>query len=268
MLISLLVLYIIFCGSVYFFPEYFFYKPSSKKSDINKAREGGFLAEEVNYYASDGTEELAWFVKPRNDKKVILFFHGNAHNLESFYYKLLSFAEDGYGIFMPEYRGFGGQTGKITQKNLEQDALAAIHYLRGQGYKNENIIVYGLSLGSHMAINTVYELQSKGDFAGLVLEVPFNNIVETAKAVVKFPFPYDLIIKDKYENREMIGKINTPILIQGGRQDKLVPVKLAEDLYKYAQEPKKIEIYEDGTHNGLYRLENYNSIKKWLEENK
>ncbi len=262
----LIALYVVFCAAVYFFPQYFFYKPSSLPSNVENARMNGFPAKEVHYRSADGTGGLAWYVKPAVGKKIILFFHGNSHNLESFYYKLIPFVSDGYGVFMPEYRGFGGLKGKIRQSALEKDALAALEYLYGLGYQNKDIVVYGLSLGSHMAINSIYAYQKKGDFAALVLEVPFNSMEEVVRAIVPIPFPLKWIIRDKYENREMLSRINTPLLITAGSEDRLVPAKLARDLFNYAGEPKKIIIYQGASHNNLYNFKNYADILKWLED--
>lgn len=59
--------------------------------------------------------------------------HGNSYNIEEFYYKLKTFANAGYGTFLPEYRGYGDVAGEITQENLEADAIAAVEYLHSQG---------------------------------------------------------------------------------------------------------------------------------------
>lgn len=266
LLIWFVVLYVAFCAAVYYFPQYFFYGPSAKPSNIDNARANGFNADVVRYFAEDGTEEMAWYVKPSSKKQVIVFFHGNSYNVEKFYHKLVPFIQAGYGVLMPEYRGFGGVKGKITQKNLEEDALAAVRWLHNQGYKNADIVVYGMSLGSHMAINSVYQFQKNGNFAALVLEVPFNSLEETVRAIVPIPFPLKLIVRDKYENRYMLSRIQTPVIITGGSDDSLVPVKLAEDLYTYANEPRKIIVYQGGEHNTLYSFRNYADILNWLEK--
>ena len=140
---------------------------------------------------------------------------------------------------MPEYRGFGGIKGKITQTNLEADALAAVRYLHSLGYKNSDIYIYGMSLGSHMAINTVYQLQSSGEFAGLILEVPFDNLVNVVRKRVPSLFPLDMIVRDKYDNIDMISQISARTLIIGGDADTVVPVELAVNLYGHAAGPKK-----------------------------
>jgi len=263
-------LYLIVCIMVFVYPQLFFYAPSSTRSDINNAHRYGYKAQEVTYNSKDGTPLFAWYTKPlRGQHKVIVFMHGNSYNIEEFYYKLKTFADIGYGTLMPEYRGFGGVKGWINQTNLEADAIAAVEYLYSQGYNNEDIYIYGMSLGSHMAVNTVYRLQKqkKQPFAGLILEVPFDSLLNVAKMVVPVPMPFELIMRDKYDNLAMIEDIESPILIMGGSIDPTVPVDLAQNLYNYAPEPKKLIIYANGKHSNLYNFRNDLDILDWINAN-
>lgn len=266
-LILIGLVYVFLCAIVYFYPLPFFYNPSSTRSDLANAHQYGYPAEEVYYQSADGTPLLAWQTKPRKGQKTIVFMHGNSYNIEEFYHKLKTFSDNGYGTFLPEYRGFGGVKGKITQANLEADAIAAVKYLNAQGYKNEDIYIYGMSLGSHMATNTVYQLQKEGEFAGLILEVPFDSLLNVTKMVVPLPLPFDLIVKDKYDNLEMIQEIKSPLLVMGGSIDPTVPVVLAQNLYDHANRPKKMIIYQNGKHSNLFNFRNDLDVLKWLKGN-
>lgn len=257
--------YVVFCLSVYFKQEWFFYNPSYNISDLKLANQAGYLAERVDYKSADGTDLFAWYTKPQAGKKMIVFMHGNSYNIEKFYTKLMPLAQAGYGTFIPEYRGFGGIKGKITQKNLTADAIAAVEYLHSLGYKNSDMIIYGMSLGSHMATNSVYTLGQEDYFAGLILEVPFTTLVDVARSHVPVPLPLEHIMRDKYDNVSKISHINTPLLVMGASEDATVPVELAKKLYQVAQEPKKLIIYEGAAHSNLYDYKNYQDILNWLK---
>lgn len=260
--------YVIFCVMVFLNPELFFYNPYLSDSNLEIAHEYGYPAQRVDYQSTDGTELFAWYTKPKTKKdKIVVFMHGNSYNVQEFFYKMIPFMEKGYGTFMPEYRGFGGVKGHINQKNLEADAIAAIKYLNGQGYKNKDIIVYGMSLGSHMATNAVYQLKKEGDFEALILEVPFDSLYNVVEAIVPFWMPLKWMITDCYDNIEMISKIDTKLLIMGGDLDATIPIHLAQNLYEHAVKPKKMIIYKGGKHNNLYNFRNYNAILAWLEGN-
>lgn len=263
-----LVIYGAICYLVYEKPQYFFYNPGVEASNLDNAVANGYKAKVVNYKSSDGTELYAWMTKPGKQKKMIIFMHGNSYNIEKFYHKMIPFVEAGYGTMIPEYRGFADIKGEITQKNLGNDAIAAVKYLNSIGYKNSDIIVYGMSLGSYMATNSVYQLQKNGRFAALVLEVPFDSLLNTAKAVVPVKLPFEYIMKDHYDNAAMIDKINTKVLIMGGSDDPTIPVSLAKNLFAQAANPKKLIIYRGGKHSDLYNFRNYRDILNWLKTGK
>jgi len=265
-LLFLVVLYLVVCCVIYLYPLPFFYNPTSRVSNIEHAREYDYPAQEVKYNSADGTPLFAWFTPPQKGKKIIVFMHGNSHNIEEFYHKMKTFAYDGYGTMLPEYRGFGGVKGKINQQNLENDAIAAIRYLNNLGYKNSDIYVYGMSLGSHMATHSVYKLQATEKFAGLILEVPFDSLLHTAQAQVPF-LPLSLIMRDEYDNLAEIQEIQSPILIMGGTIDETIPIELAINLYNHAPNPKKMIIYKNGKHSNLFNFRNDLDVLTWIENN-
>lgn len=256
--------YVIFTATAYLFPQYFYYHPSSAKPDINEARSPGYPVQEVTFQSADETKLYGWLTPPQPGQKMIIFFHGNAYDISFISAKAQPFAERGYGTFLPEYRGFGGLKGDITEKNLAADAAAAIKYLNSLGYKNEDIIVYGISLGSYLATRVVHDLQSNGRFNALILEVPFDSLTKTAKDHVPFYIP-DFIIRDKYDSAALIKNIGTRLLIQAGGLDTLIPPAHAQNLFDQAIEPKTFKIYPHADHNNLLSFGNYNDIMAWLE---
>ena len=266
MLFVLIAIYVIFCATVYFFPELFFYNPSKEHANLENIKDEEIKIEEVNYESKDGTKLYGWYVAPKSQKEIIVFLHGNSYNIEKFFYKMLPLLKEGYGVFMGEYRGFGGVKGKIRQKGLDEDAVAGVEYLRAQGWKNNEIIVYGMSLGSRTATNMVYELQQETPFRALILEVPFDSLLNVVKTIVPAPLPFNLIVKDKYDNTQMIKEIKSPILVMGGGKDTLVPVELAKNLYNLAPEPKDMIIYPEAKHHNLFEYKNYQDIINWLDK--
>lgn len=259
--------YCIFCALVYFYPQMFFYNPSSEASRLEVAHSNSYPAQKVEYKAADGTDLYAWYTSSKNNKPIIVFMHGNSYNIEKFYHKLVPLVEVGYGTLLPEYRGFGDVSGKISQANLEQDAVAAVKWLYSQGYRNQQIIIYGMSLGSYTATYTTYILGQSDSFKSLILEVPFDSMYEDVKQIINYPLPLKLIMRDKFDNLELIKKLRLPLLIMGASDDTLVPIQRAKRLYSVANEPKKMIVYSGAEHSELYNFRNYNDIINWLEEN-
>ena len=273
-IIPVILLYVAFCTVVYFFPEKFFYKPQQNAGNISHAIHNGFLAKEVAYAHYDKGVQTTngWLYlnqSPDNNHKIILFLHGNAHNIEHFYHKMIPLAEAGYSVFIPEYRGFGGQGKRIRQSFLTEDAEQSAKYLNSIGFKNEDIIVYGISLGTHMALHTTNSLQKNGKFNALILEVPFTSLLQAASSHTTFAginiLPLDLILRDKYDNMALIDKVETRVLIMTTDSDQIVPSVQAKILYEKAKHPKELVVYQGASHDTLYNLRNYRKILEWLK---
>lgn len=258
------ICYVVFCCAVYFYPQFFFYNPTKTKAEISQALADGLRVKEVTYQSSDGVELYGWIKAPQKSKKMIVFYHGNSYNLEKFYNKMKPLVQHGYGIFMPEYRGFGGIKGEINQQNIEKDAIAAIDYLHSIGYYNHQIVLYGMSLGSYSSSYVAANANKK--FAGLILEVPFDSLLNVVKQRILPIFPFELIVKDKYDNVANVANINIPLLVMAAQDDKTVPMQRAEELFARANEPKEMVVYDKAGHSELLEHNNWQDILNWLQK--
>ena len=182
----------------------------------------------------DNVELLAWYHnKDADDYKTILFLHGNAGSLENRIHKINHFKDMNVNFLIIAWRGFSGNKGKPTEEGLYDDARSAIAWLKKKGVKENNIIIYGESLGTGVTT----EVAQKKNFAGIILESPFTSMVEAGKD--KYPFlPVRLLLKDKYESDKKIKNINSPILIMHGKVDNIVPFYMGKKIYELANEPK------------------------------
>ena len=190
--------------------------------------------EKVKIKTQDNIELLSWYHnKNLNDYKTILFLHGNAGSLENRIHKINHFKDMNVNFLIIAWRGFSGNKGKPTEKGLYEDASSAIRWLKSKGIKENNLIIYGESLGTGIAT----ELAQNKNFAGIILESPFTSMIEAGKD--KYPFlPVKLLLKDKYESNKKIKNINSPILIMHGKVDNIVPFYMGEKMYELANEPK------------------------------
>ena len=131
------------------------------------------------------------------------------------------------------WRGFSGNKGSPTEKGLYEDARSAIRWLKLKDIEEKNIIIYGESLGTGVAV----EIAQNKNFAGVILESPFTSMIDIGKD--KYPYlPVKLLLKDKYESDKKIKNINSPILIMHGRVDKIVPFHMGKKMYELANKPK------------------------------
>ena len=102
-----------------------------------------------------------------------------------------------------------------------------------KGVNEKNIVIYGESLGTGVATH----LSQNRNFAGLILETPFTSMIDAAKKFYPY-IPVGLLLKDKFENKNKIKNIKSPILIMHGEKDQIVPFEMGKKMFEIANEPK------------------------------
>tara|TARA_B110000438_G_C15552064_1_gene537391 strand:- start:228 stop:740 length:513 start_codon:yes stop_codon:yes gene_type:complete len=131
------------------------------------------------------------------------------------------------------WRGFSGNKGKPSEEGFYQDANSVVEWLKTKNIFEKDIIIYGESLGTAIAI----EIAQNKDFGGIILESPFTSMIELGK--LKYPFlPVKLLLKDNYESDTKIKNIKSPILIMHGKADNIVPFYMGKKMYELANSPK------------------------------
>ena len=193
-------------------------------------------------------------------KKTILFLHGNAGSLENRIYKLNHFENLELNFLIIAWRGFSGNSGKPNERGLYEDAQSSINWLESKGIKEENIILFGESLGTAVAI----EIAQNKKFAGIVLESPFTSMVEMGKKYYSF-FPVSLLLKDRYESIKKIKNIHIPVLVMHGKMDNIVPFEMGEKIYNSANSPKFYYFTEYDDHMMDYNKLLLDQLKSFVE---
>ena len=146
----LLVAYIVIVVFVYFYQRNLLYHPSENNYQDAKIE---FDYEEIFIKVDDEIKLKSWIVKKDFKKfKTLVLFHGNAGHLSNRIYKINELNKLNINILLISWRGCSGNKGSPTEKNLYQDAEAAIKWLNEQKIDNKQIILYGESLGSGVAV--------------------------------------------------------------------------------------------------------------------
>ena len=146
-----------------------------------------FTIESVLFESSNGNKLNAWLLKPKNEipSITLLHFHGNAGFLISQYQAITPLIKHGFQIFMFDYSGFGFSEGKATRKNVLIDANSALSYVKNRpDIKNTKLVIYGQSLGGHLA--AVVAEQRQSDIDGLVIEGAFSSHKDIAAETAGF----------------------------------------------------------------------------------
>ena len=256
---SVVLAYFIIILFVYFYQRNLLYYPSENNYLNDKIT---FNYEEIFIETDKKIKLKSWFIKKDLDKfKTILIFHGNAGNLFNRVYKLNELNKLDVNILLISWRGFSGNKGKPTEKNLYRDADESVKWLNNQGVISKNIILYGESLGTGVAT----ELGTSNAFGGIILESPFTSIANAAK--IYYPYlPVSIILKDRYDSIGKIKNINTPIFIMHGKMDNIVPQQMGLELFEKANNPKYSYFPEDDDHMMNYNKQLLNEIKLFINK--
>ena len=151
-------------------------------------------------------------VAPR-EQPVFLYFHGNGGSLRWRDERFRAIIADGSGLIALSYRGYGGSSGRPTEKGLLADAAAAFEFAIAR-YSTERMILWGESLGSAVAI----ALAAENPIGRLVLEAPFTSAVDVGAQHYWF-IPVRLFMKDQFRSDLVAGKITAPVLVVHGEDD-------------------------------------------------
>ena len=211
------------------------------------AQAGLIGVEERVLKTPDGARIIAWYGSARPGKPTILYFHGNAGSLAARAPRVERFMGEGWGVYMMSYRGYSGGTGRPTEAANVADARLAYGALLLEGVEPASIVLYGESLGSGVALR----IATERPVAGVVLDSPYTSIVDVA--ALAYPFlPVRLLLADRYESTKYIGQVRAPVLILHGERDAVIPVAMGRELFRLANEPKRLVTFPNGGHSDLY----------------
>ena len=202
-------------------------------------------AEEAVLDTADGERVIVWHVPPREEQPVFLYFHGNGGSLRWRDERFRALISDGSGLIALSYRGYGGSSGRPTEKGLLADAAAAYAFAVAR-YPADRIALWGESLGSAVAI----ALAADKPVGRIVLEAPFTSAADVGARHYRF-VPVRLFMKDQFRPDLRASKLTAPVLVVHGDNDAVVPIALGKRLYGLIQAPKHFVSVAGAGHNDL-----------------
>ncbi len=250
-------LYAIAATAMYAAQRRFIYFPDPARVTPTEAGLSG--VSEVIIPTPDGQKLVAWYGKAKAGQPTLLYFHGNGGSLALRSETIRRYLDRGRGMFMMAYRGYSGSTGSPSEAANVADAKLAYDALVKDGVPPDDIILYGESLGSGVAIQVAQEKK----VAGLILDSPYTSILELA--IAQYPWlPVRLLLKDRYESIRYIGDVHVPIFILHGEADDVVPVEMARRLFAAANEPKEIRTMPGAGHV-IHDGPSFEYVDDWIE---
>ena len=246
LIIAIIFLSALFCifyrqieNFMVFYPE---------KSLINDPGKWGLASEDVYFYTEGNVKIHGWFFPLKGKPPVILFCHGNAGNISHRLDNIRMLLNQNLQVLIFDYRGYGKNIGKPSEKAIYQDGLAAYDFLvKEKNIPPDRIVLFGRSLGAAVAVEIALNRQVRS----VIIEGAFTSTKEMAKVMSLF-FPVSFLLPAHYNNLKKIPRITVPILIIHGEDDKLIPFSMGQELFRIAQAPKFFMPVKKAGHNDTY----------------
>jgi fermentation-respiration switch protein FrsA (DUF1100 family) len=205
--------------------------------------------------------DAIWLPNSNADAAIILYLHGNAANLRCREQRLKALVDLDFSILAIDWRGYGASTGRPSQEGLLLDAETAYEWL-AQRTNPSRIVVFAESIGTGVGI----KLAAAHKVRALVLEAPYFSAVDLASRYLPF-IPVRALMLDPLRSDLWIRDIRTNLLIQHGKQDRLIPFSQGERLFEIAPEPKRMIAYPLGHHDDLPQKHNsYQDLKEFITD--
>ena len=249
LVITTLLLYIAACGFLYIFQRNFLYYPSEKL-------EHPFDEIQIN----NDNETVSVIVLNKGNDEALIYFGGNgeavinnARNFTSVFTNKT--------VYLVNYRGYGGSSGKPTENGIYQDALTLYDTIKPN---HNHISTMGRSLGSGAATY----LAANRTINKTILITPYDSIVNVAKNKFKF-FPVNLLLKDKFDSASRARNIQSEVLIIAAANDLVIPVAHTQALVDaFGDKELTFKIIKGAGHNNLSDSSEYDkAIERFLLNN-
>jgi fermentation-respiration switch protein FrsA (DUF1100 family) len=229
------------------------FQPADARADSRPA----FPYEEIDLARQDRARQFAWIMRqdPGQGKREkgegtrekgegkrdngdlwVLYLHGNASTIASrmnvaHYGRIRAL---GLNLFAPEYRGYNGLDGRLSELSLNVDARAAYDHLRTYGrVPADRIVIFGWSLGAAVAVDLASQVSARA----VILEGAPASIVELGQQRYPF-FPIRWLIRNRFEPIRKVAGIRAPMLFLHSPDDQVIPIEQGRKLFDAAPSPK------------------------------
>lgn len=199
-----------------------------------------------------------WWPAARSNAPALLYLHGARWNLTGHLFRIRQLREFGFSVLAVDYRGFGKSDGDYpTEQTVYEDARVAWDQLAQFQPDPGKRFIYGHSLGGAVAVDLAAHLAQSGSgpaAGGLIVESSFSSLSDIARAFTYSWLPVQLLLSQKFDSADKIARIDVPVLIVHGADDRYVPSRLSEKLYAAAPARKKLLVVPGATHNNSMRV--------------
>ncbi|CAN6464211.1 unnamed protein product [Victoria cruziana] len=197
-----------------------------------------------------GNEIIAMYVRNPMANLTLLYSHGNAADLGQMHELFVELSIHlRVNLMGYDYSGYGQSSGKPSENNTYADIEAVYNCLiEKYGAKEENIILYGQSVGSGPTLDLATRMHH---LRAIVLHSPILSGLRVMYPV-KHTYWFDI-----YKNIDKIPLVGCPVLIIHGTSDEVVDWSHGKQLWELSKEKYEPLWLKGGNHCGLERYPEY-----------
>lgn len=180
-------------------------------------------------------------------KGTVFFLHGNSLNISYYLRSVYWLPENGYNVFLFDYRGFGLSQGEAQLPDIYLDIEAAYQWLIEKKKAEDdtsNLYVLGQSIGG--ALGSYWLGKQQHPVSGFIVDSSFssfNNMVQHISSNIWLTWPLQYPIRwsfsSDYNPENYSDKISAPILQFHSPDDQVVPWQAGKDLYQSFHDNKR-----------------------------
>jgi pimeloyl-ACP methyl ester carboxylesterase len=198
----------------------------------------------TQYFATNSAQQKIdlKYYQGQKPEKLVIYFHGNGGFSTPFLTELIKQGN----VLVPSYPGYLESEGTPTVDNFYETGDLAYQKALDLGYKENQIILWGHSLGGSMAS---YLSSKHPDLDKTILVNTFNNL----KSECEKQFYIICIFGDGLlPSDQFASKIRGKVRQLHDRDDKTIDLQLGQKLYDaIGSKDKKFTILEEGDHNNF-----------------
>ena len=188
---------------------------------------------------------------------VLLFLHGNAGNLASWFNQadVDLCRQAGFDLVMPDYRGYGKSTGRIENEAQLRADVRAVWQAVAPRYAGLPLVLYGRSLGTALAADLGARLSEEGRPPQLtVLVSPYTSM--RALGDEYYPWVPPSLLRYPLDTASHLRAVRGPIVLLHGEEDRLTRVHHSRQLQRLVP-AARLHVVPGAGHDDIEQFQTY-----------
>ena len=178
-----------------------------------------FKFEEINI-KDKNNNNINWLYIDNKADKTVYYFHGNWLPIDYYFHEINYIAELWYNVMAYDYPWYGKSLGFPNKNEIDNFSEIFYEYIKKEkDLESEDLIVWWRSVWAAVAT----DFASKNNIDKLILVSPWTSRYEMSRKKFWFSLQNILLKMDSYVSKELVKKLQIPVLIIHWNNDEIIP---------------------------------------------